>query len=89
MFNEEELTLDQIDNLEAQLHEAIVDSNLGVHAALIAVTSILCQMIAALPKEQGDTAIKTTIEEVKNGVEELRNDPSENRFATGRPRLNA
>jgi hypothetical protein len=79
---------DLIEGLENDLHEVIVSSGIQVSYMLTAVTSILCQMIAALPEEARRQALATSLEGLVMGVDIFSETPDENRFALGKHTLN-
>lgn len=78
----EDTEIKAIEDLEGLIHRVVVGAGLEVHLALSAVTSILAQMIAALPDGGREQAVKTARSGIMIGVEIYKEIPEQNHFVT-------
>lgn len=86
----EEEMISQIKSLERQLHQTIVsNSHIAPNLARAAVTSVLCQMIAALPEPGRSEALEVAIEAMPEGVDVFSDDDEMNPFTLKERRFDA
>jgi hypothetical protein len=66
---EEEAEIEIMEALEEDIQSAIYESPADSTLAMLATTTVLCQMIAALPPDSRDNAKKHAMNNINEGVD--------------------